>query len=134
MCGRARGEDRSDQALDDGAALRSPRRWDRYADVVRGPSLLDLARGLGEVGLLDGAVETLDRALSQSDYLSGASFTAADLYVGAQLGWGMQFGTIERRPAFERYWERIGNRPAASSSYTASWTSRFHSVTSARCR
>jgi glutathione S-transferase len=25
----------------------------------------------------------------------------------------MQFGTIERRPAFEKYWERISNRPAA---------------------
>ena len=25
----------------------------------------------------------------------------------------MEFGTVERRPAFERYWERVGNRPAA---------------------
>jgi glutathione S-transferase len=33
--------------------------------------------------------------------------------VGAQLGWGMMFGTIEKRPAFEAYWSRIGNRPAA---------------------
>ena len=25
----------------------------------------------------------------------------------------MHFGTIERRPALERYWERISSRPAA---------------------
>ncbi len=32
------------------------------ADVFRGPSLFDLARVLGEAGLLDDAIETLDRA------------------------------------------------------------------------
>jgi len=26
----------------------------------------------------------------------------------------MQFGSIERRPAFEAYWQRISNRPAAA--------------------
>ena len=35
-------------------------------------------------------------------------FSAADVYVGSQIGWGMQFGAIEKRPAFERYWARIG--------------------------
>jgi glutathione S-transferase len=25
----------------------------------------------------------------------------------------MQFGTIEKRPAFERYWQRLSARPAA---------------------
>jgi glutathione S-transferase len=39
-------------------------------------------------------------------------FTAADVYVGSQVGWGMQFGSIEPRPAFERYLERIADRPA----------------------
>ncbi|HEY7643956.1 MAG TPA: glutathione S-transferase, partial [Hyphomicrobiales bacterium] len=38
---------------------------------------------------------------------------AADLYLGSHLGWGMQFGTVEKRPAFERYWERLAARPAA---------------------
>ncbi|HEX8825376.1 MAG TPA: glutathione binding-like protein, partial [Archangium sp.] len=47
------------------------------------------------------------------DYLVGDRFTAADLYVGSQLGWGMQFGTIEKRPAFERYVGRIMQRPAS---------------------
>ena len=51
--------------------------------------------------------------MSRGDYLVGDGFTAADVYLGAQIGWGMVFGTVERRPAFERYWERIRTRPAA---------------------
>ena len=41
------------------------------------------------------------------------SFTAADLYIASHLEWGMNFGTIERRPAFEAYSQRHVNRPAA---------------------
>ena len=58
-------------------------------------------------------VDTLEAAVSQNAYLAGDSFTAADLYVGSHIGFGMQFGSIEKRPAFERYWERISSRPAA---------------------
>jgi glutathione S-transferase len=45
--------------------------------------------------------------------VTGDSFTAADVYVGSQIGWGLQFGTIEKRPTFAQYWERISKRPAA---------------------
>jgi glutathione S-transferase len=58
-------------------------------------------------------MNALETAVSQGDYLAGDRFSAADLYVGAHLGWGMMFGTVEKRPAFERYWERISARPAA---------------------
>jgi glutathione S-transferase len=58
------------------------------------------------------ALKTLEDAVSRGDYLVGNSFTAADLYVGSHLGFGMMFGTIEKRPAFERYWQRISSRPA----------------------
>jgi glutathione S-transferase len=64
-------------------------------------------------GSLDTVLNALEGTLSRGDYLVGDRFTAADLYVGAQLGWGMQFGTIEKRPVFERYAGRINNRPAA---------------------
>ncbi len=59
------------------------------------------------------AMNALEGAVSHGDYVAGGSFTAADVYLGAHLGFGMQFGTIEKRPAFERYWDRISNRPAA---------------------
>lgn len=45
--------------------------------------------------------------------MAGDSFTAADVYVGSQLAWGMMFGTIEKRPAYQRYVQRLTARPAA---------------------
>jgi len=58
-------------------------------------------------------IDVLDNALSNAAYLVGDSFTAADVYVGAQIGFGLQFGMIEKRPTFERYVARISARPAA---------------------
>lgn len=57
-------------------------------------------------------MDTLEVAVSASPYLAGDRFTAADVYLGAQIGWGLQFGTMERRPAFETYWARLAGRPA----------------------
>ena len=64
-------------------------------------------------GRYDLVLDTLEGAVSGGDYLAGNAFTAADVYVGSHLGFGMQFGTIEKRPAFERYWQRLSARPAA---------------------
>jgi len=64
-------------------------------------------------GSFAAVMDTLEKAVSHSDYVAGDRFSAADVYFGAQIGWGMRFGSMEKRPAFERYWERIGNRPAA---------------------
>jgi glutathione S-transferase len=69
--------------------------------------------GMAGYGSLAAVTDVLEAAVSKSDYLVGDAFTAADLYVGAQLGWGMMFGTIEKRPAFERYSARLEARPAA---------------------
>lgn len=63
-------------------------------------------------GRLELVLDTLESAVRQSDYLAGNTFTAADLYVGSHLGFGMMFGMIEKRPAFERYWQRLSDRPA----------------------
>ena len=63
-------------------------------------------------GRIERVLDTLESAVRQSDYLAGNTFTAADLYVGSHLGFGMMFGMIEKRPAFERYWQRLSARPA----------------------
>jgi glutathione S-transferase len=63
-------------------------------------------------GNIDTVMSVLETALSQADYLAGNSFTAADLYVGSQIGFGLMFGTFEKRPAFETYWQRVSSRPA----------------------
>src|SRR4051812_25269519 len=57
-------------------------------------------------------MNALEAAVSQGDYLVGDRFTAADVYVGSHIGFGLQFGTIEKRPGFERYVARLGTRAA----------------------
>jgi len=64
-------------------------------------------------GSFNDTMNALEHAVSRSDYVAGDRFSAADVYVGSQVGWGMMFGTIEKRPAFETYWDRLSKRPAA---------------------
>jgi len=63
-------------------------------------------------GNIERVLKTMEAAVSRADYLVGDSFTAADVYAGSQIGLGLMFGTIDKRPAFERYWQRISARPA----------------------
>ncbi|CAN7235480.1 glutathione S-transferase family protein [Phenylobacterium sp. LjRoot219] len=58
-------------------------------------------------------MDTLEQAVAGRQHLAGGRFSAADLYVGAHLIWGMGFGTIEKRPAFEAYVAPLKTRPAA---------------------
>jgi glutathione S-transferase len=58
-------------------------------------------------------MNALETALSKGDYVLGDKFSAADVYFGSHIGWGLQFGGIEKRPVFERYSERLRSRPAA---------------------
>ena len=64
-------------------------------------------------GCLADVLDTLEKAVTGRDYVAGDHFTAADLYLGAHLGWGLQMGSIEARPAFAAYAERMAARPAA---------------------
>ncbi len=68
----------------------------------------------GRVGFRDlkTTLDVLERAVTDNPYLAGESFSAADVATGSQIGWGMRFGTIEPRPAFTAYWERLAGRPA----------------------
>jgi glutathione S-transferase len=70
------------------------------------------SRMLGYGSMAD-VLATLEKAVSDSQYLAGSKFTAADVFLGSQIGAGLQFGAIERRPAFESYWNRLKDRPAA---------------------
>jgi len=57
-------------------------------------------RGMVGYGSLKEVLDTLEHA------------SAADVYTGSQIGWGLAFGTIEDRPGFRDYWGRIKDRPA----------------------
>jgi glutathione S-transferase len=63
-------------------------------------------------GSLDDTLDTLETAVTGRSWICGGTFTAADVYVGAQIDWGLAFGTIPSRPAFEAYASRLRERPA----------------------
>lgn len=68
------------------------------------------AVGFGSYGQ---TLDALAMALEGGLYVCGEHFSAADVYVGSSVIWGLLFGTIEKRPAFEAYAQRLQTRPAA---------------------
>ena len=69
--------------------------------------------GMAGYGTFDQMVDALEGAVGTGPYILGERFSAADVYVGAQIGWGLQFKTLPDRPAFVDYAARILARPAA---------------------
>jgi glutathione S-transferase len=63
-------------------------------------------------GSYDKAVAALEGALTGKDYICGNRFTAADIYIGAQVDWGLQFGSMPTNAAFEAYAGRVRDRDA----------------------
>lgn len=60
----------------------------------------------------DKALNALAGHLGGHDYVCGRRFTMADVYVGSQILWGLEFGSIPSRPEFEAYAARLRERPA----------------------
>ncbi len=58
----------------------------------------------------ENAVDTVEALLGGSDYVCGSRFTMADVYVGSHIEWGLGFGTLPKRPAFEAYAARLAAR------------------------
>ncbi|HQN52362.1 MAG TPA: glutathione S-transferase family protein [Phenylobacterium sp.] len=57
-------------------------------------------------------VEVLERALADLEFVAGARFTAADLYLSSHVGWGMFTKTLPETPVFQAYVTRCQSRPA----------------------
>ncbi|RKE84489.1 glutathione S-transferase family protein [Rhizobium sp. AG855] len=72
---------------------------------------LDL-KGMVGYGSFETVMDTLEIALTDREFVAGDRFSAADVYVGAHIGWGLQFGSVERRPVFETYFAGLSARPA----------------------
>ncbi len=66
-------------------------------------------------GSYDRVVDTLDSWFQDHDYVCGKRFTMADVYVGAQVDWGLNFGTLTDRDSFKAYQERLRQRGAYQS-------------------
>jgi glutathione S-transferase len=63
-------------------------------------------------GNFDKAIAAVDELFSLRDYVCGDRFTAADVYVGSQLMFPMQFGMLPERKSFLSYRDRLQARPA----------------------
>ena len=63
-------------------------------------------------GSFAAVMDVLEQAVSKTPYIAGDRFTAADVYFGSQIGWGLQFGSMEKRPGFAEYYARLAARPA----------------------
>jgi glutathione S-transferase len=64
-------------------------------------------------GLYEDTMGALEKALTPGPYILGNKFSAADVYIGSQLRFGINMmKAIEPRPAFTAYLERLSARPA----------------------
>jgi len=98
-------------------------RWLFFGAGVFEPALLEQMLKRPEVdasmkgavgwGTYDEAVAALKAAVSPGPYLLGDRFTAADLYIGAQLDWARMFGAPGLTgPEFDGYVARVTDRDA----------------------
>jgi glutathione S-transferase len=63
-------------------------------------------------GNSDKVIAVLDELFSLRDYVCGERFTAADVYVGSQIMFPLQFGMLPERESFTRYRDRLQARDA----------------------
>ncbi len=71
--------------------------------------------GMAGYGSFDQVVDTLETAVTGSGgpWLLGDRFSALDVYLGSQIGWGLQFKSLPEREAFKVYAGRLFQREAA---------------------
>ena len=63
-------------------------------------------------GSFDSVLATLREGLAPGPYLLGASFSAADVLIGAMLQWGLVTGLLPNEEPFRGYVARLTARPA----------------------
>lgn len=61
------------------------------------------------------AVNTLDTFLADRDTICDKKFTAADVYIGSQVDFGLMFGSLPETENFKRYAGSLRERPAYQS-------------------
>jgi len=61
-------------------------------------------------GQYDMVVDVLAKKLTESDYICGSHFTAADVYIGSHVIWGTLFGSLPERSEFSDYAGRLSER------------------------
>jgi glutathione S-transferase len=94
-------------------------RWMFFHGSAFEPAVIDHAlkrepgsRQMLPYGDYDTTMNVLAGALVKGPYLLGDTFSAADVQMGSNLRWTMQFGIVPQRPEFVRYVELLKQRPA----------------------
>lgn len=93
-------------------------RWSLFAPSVIEPGLMAKASGWefrpGQAGwgAYDTMITAMEAALAGRDFVLGDSFSIADVIFGGTIRFMLRFGTLEARPAFTAYAERLAQRPA----------------------
>ncbi len=63
-------------------------------------------------GNYDRTVDQLEMAVKANPYIAGERFSAADVYVGSHIGWGLALQTLPPRQAFLDYVNKLVSREA----------------------
>lgn len=63
-------------------------------------------------GTYELTLNVLDQFLGSRDYVCGEEFSAAEVYLGSQVDWGLMLKTIPETANFNAYAERMRRRPA----------------------
>jgi len=63
-------------------------------------------------GCYEDAVQTLEGALEPGPFILGQSFSAADVYIGSQIAFGLMTKALEPHAAFREYCSRLEQRAA----------------------
>jgi glutathione S-transferase len=63
-------------------------------------------------GRFEDTIAGLETAIAGDGWICGGQFTAADVYVGSQIDWGLSFKSIPSSPALESYAARLRERAA----------------------
>jgi len=95
-------------------------RWMFFAQGCIEPALIDRmlsrppadkpsAMGYGNYG---DVVSTVEKALRPGPFILGSRFSAADVYIGSQLGFGLMMKSLEPLPVFQSYLGTLAERPA----------------------
>jgi glutathione S-transferase len=93
--------------------------WLVYSDSVYDPALAARIEGWKyspsdfSFGSFEDMIRNVERRLTESPYIAGETFTAADTQVATGIGWAMHaFESFPKLPAFLAYLERMQTRPA----------------------
>ena len=79
-----------------------------------GVTVPDEKRAIVGWGSLESVIDRLDELVQKAaPFILGDKFSALDVYLGSQIGFGLQFGSIPKRASFVAYLANIMIRPAA---------------------